>query len=379
VREIGERYRDGASIATIAAELELPFSKTERALSTYYLLFAEPPLDGVRSIAFSNGKRYYRDGQPLEELEAETRDTAEKHVREFVGRTLIDGDLDSVDIDEPVPEMEVPSLNVLSELAIEGPLFTEYQSMMDAVMPDTGLMFEKMMSGVVDQIQQDMQTMVNQRLRGIQQAVRVSGIGRNAMAPALASSALATTISASAVSAIEPSVFHVMNQPALHGLGMITETYTLQIEQLAQILTQPVTRDIAFAFQSFPSAIELVNQSATVGFAESMMSLSDSVAEITMMGAVAARPEINQVFNGHRIDWPSVAIEPTVEPEESNDWLLARIELPSPNHHPLLYVGIADLVITQLAFIYPEHAELMYASPAFKLVLGIYLWKIYRR
>lgn len=57
---------------------------------------------------FQNGRRYFVDGDAVADLDMESRTEAEKQVRAFVGRTLLDNDLGAVDIDDPLPE--IPTL-----------------------------------------------------------------------------------------------------------------------------------------------------------------------------------------------------------------------------------------------------------------------------
>lgn len=212
VREAGERYRDGEWIPVIAVECGVPMEKAQRAVKTYYLLMREPPLAGVRSIVFDNGRRYFADGARLEELDAETRVEAEEHVQAFVGRTLLDNELDDVNIERPVPSMEVPSVRTPTSLQ-EIPSMEAMESLnrsmtaATAALSGANLIDQRVMSQAAEGLQQAVDAFSTSKVQAMQQAVQGSNLGKIGVTAGLASSAaVSSAVASSALAGVEPSI-----------------------------------------------------------------------------------------------------------------------------------------------------------------------------
>lgn len=272
VREAGERYRDGDSIPVIAAETGEPMMTVEKAVRTYYLIFAEPPIGRVSVQEFRDGRWYFVDSGTAADLDAETQTEAEEHVRAFMGRTLLDNDLGAVDIDEPVPEMPawIPNSTEISDYLLLGS--PAMSPLVDRVQEAAGLLASSQMHGV----RQAVQTLSQVDVRELQQAAQTASRARRAMEPVVASSAAASSMAAASIgSGLDPAVVQMLNQPGVQ-------------EALRAVQTMPVEQLI----RSLDQQLGLVS-----GIIEQVDALDLSVTgAAATMGVAAARPNVGQEF-----------------------------------------------------------------------------------
>ena len=181
VREAGNRYREGESIRVLAVEFEVPMEKVRRAVKTYYLVFGEAPIDTVRGTVFEDGRQYFRGGLDVGELNTETQTEAKEHVQAFVGRTLLDNELDAVDIEEPVPEMEVPMIQV--ERILES---VKKEVSISGLSAGNQFLSQQLGSQIANGWQQSVGEVRKQNIHRFQQAVRATGLEKNAATTGLA-------------------------------------------------------------------------------------------------------------------------------------------------------------------------------------------------
>ncbi|WP_273837017.1 hypothetical protein [Halococcus sp. PRR34] len=378
VREAGDRYREGESIRVLAVELEVPMEKARRAVKTYYLVFGEAPIDTVRGTIFEDGRRYFRGGLDVGELDTETRTEAEEHVRTFVGRTLLDNELDAVDIEEPVPEMEVPMIQDMD--AVVG---SQVERMLESVKEGMSIsgafvgnqfLSQRLGSQIANGWQQTVGEMRKQNVRGFQQAVRATGIGKSASTPALAATAgISSVVASSAMAGFEPSMFQTMGQPALSGLQEAIQTmpamYSPTVQQMMAGVSQSVVEQISYEMQTLSVVpvmrmSDLLEQYQLQPFAplvQQANNMSDVLAGAGTMGAVAVRPESLQGFEKPEKPWSPAQPEPEPGvPDTDRDWWLTdRVHAQSSD---ILFVVVSTAETGSIGFfswLYPEQQLLV--------------------
>jgi hypothetical protein len=372
VQEAGDRYREGATIPVLAVELEVPMEKACRAVKTYYLVFGEAPIGSVRGNVFEDGRRYFRGGLDVEELNTETRTEAEEHVRAFVGRTLLDNELEAVDIEEPVPEMEVPMFQDLDAIVGSqvGRMLESVKEEMSISGMSTGNQFlsQRLGSQIASGWQQTVGEMQKQNVRRFQQAVRATGIGKNAATPALAASAgISSVVASSAMAGFVPSVFQMVGQPALSGLQETVRTmpamYSPTVQQMMSGIPESVGQQILSGFPIFRMG-DFLEQYQLHSFApivQQANGVSDVVAGVGTMGAVAARPEVRQGFEESDKPWSPVQPEPESGiPDTDGDWWpIDRLRAQSTDIWFVVVAGAETGSIGFFSWLYPEQQLLI--------------------
>jgi hypothetical protein len=381
VREAGDRYREGASIPVLAVELEMPIEKARRAVKTYYLVFGEAPIDTVRGIVYRNGQRYFRVGLDVEELDTETRIEAEEHIQAFLGRTLLDNELDAVDIKEPVPEMEVPmplELDVVVGSQLKRMLEPMKEEMsISGVSAGNQFLSQQLRSQITNGWQQTVSEMRKQNVRRFQQAVRATGIRKNAATPALAASAgISSVVASTAMAGVEPSMFQALGQSAamslMKAMQTMPEMYSSPVEQMINELSQSVAQQISQQMQSlsmFPKMqildiLEQYRLQMFSPFVEHTNILSNATAGVGTMSAVAARPEGFQGFDKPENPWSPAQPQPEPGvPDTGRDWEL--IDRVRAQHREILLILVSETAsgtVTYLAQVYPHHQPLIAIS-----------------
>jgi hypothetical protein len=390
VREAGDRYRDGAMIRVLAVELEVPMEKVRRAVKTYYLVFGEAPIDTVRGTVFEDGRRYFRGGLEVEELNTETRKEAKEHVQAFVGRTLLDNELDAVDIEEPVAEMEVPmfqELDVVVGSQVERMLESVKEGMsISGVSAGNQFLSQRLGSQIATGWQQTMGEMRKQNVRRFQQAVRATGVGKNVATPGLAATVGISSVAASSVMAgFEPSMFQMMGQPTLSGLqeaiqtmpAMYSPTTAQQMMTgIPESVSQQISQQILSGFPVLRIAdfLEEYQLHSFTPLVQEVNSMPDILAGAGMMGAVAARPEVQQGFDEPKEPWSPVQPEPEPGvPDTVGDWwLVDRVRAQSPEIAGKVVSGVGMGAVTYLVRVYPGHfLIILTVGTAGTVLLGI--------
>jgi hypothetical protein len=372
VREVGERYRDGESVPVIAAEAGEPMMTVEEAVKTYYLVFGEPPIYVMSIREFQNGRRFFVDGCDVADLEAETQNEAEEHVRAFVGRTLMDNDLDVVDIESPVPEMESFFHDELAEMGQTLAGF-EWRSAgpslhMDMVeqarknLQGLGLLLQ---SSVMRDIQNVAEELTRTTIPEIDRLIRPS-FSTMATGSVLASSAAMSSLASTPMgTGLEPSAIQLLNQPELQ--EAVRKMQTLPVREINRSLAQQAELASEIVEQADGIHLGVSGVGATM--------LSSAVVTPNGTDFFPARPEdVIRQFETSQVQSESAQIKASTE---MLAWFDERFDIPSPKEHALFYIGIAEFVLTLLRMEYPGHHGLMIASPVSKLVLGVYIYMRY--
>lgn len=378
VREAGERYREGASIRVLAVELKVPMEKVRRAVKTYYLVFDEAPIDTVRGIVFENGGRFFRDGLDVEKLDTERRADAEKHVQEFVGRTLLNNELDAVDIEEPVPKMEVPPFQALESMVdsqMNGMLESVKESLsISGTFVSERLLGQWVQSQTVGGMHQAVDEIRQQNIRQIQQTMQATSIGKNPIAPALASSAaLSSVVASSAVAGVDPSIVQAAGQPAAASLRKAVQTmptmYSPTVQQMMAGMSQSAAQQISQEMQTISVSpmrqmsdlLEQYQSSVFAPFVEQAGSMYDVMGSVGAMGAVAARPEVLQGFSEPAKPWSPVEPEPEpgIQDTDGDWWLRDRVRTQSSDILLVVMPLTANVGARSLSQMYPDHQMLI--------------------
>jgi hypothetical protein len=376
VRVAGDRYRDGESIRVLAVELEMPMEKVRRAVKTYYLVFREAPIDTVRGTVFEDGRRYFRGGLGVEELDTETRKEAEEHVQAFVGRTLLDNKLDAVDIEEPVAKMEVPifqELDVVVGSQVERMLESVKEGMsISGVSAGNQFLSQRLGSQIATGWQQTAGEMRKQNVRRFQQAVRATGIGKNAATPRLAATTgISSVVASSVMAGFEPSMFQMMGQPALSGLqeaiqtmpAMYTPTAQQMMAGIPESVSQQISQQILSGFPVLRMAnfLEEYQLHAFTPLVQQANSMSDILAGAGTMGAVAVRPKIRQGFEEPDKPWSPVQPEPEsgISDTDEDWWLIDRVRAQSTDIWFVVVSGAETGSIGFFSWLYPEQQLLI--------------------
>lgn len=213
VRAMGERYQDHVSLRVLCGEFDMSMAEVRRALQTYHLVHAEPPVERVPSRAYDNGRRYFADTATLSELDADSRVEAKEHVQMFVGWTLLDNDVERVDISEPVPEIDRPmremvqgNTDIIEQFSTTN--FGVFSNFLDSFpyMSSTGALSAAINPGFST-------SAVDNTFSDMYRIMRDDGLYGKMMPFGVRTSIAAT----SGLAGLEPSMFHA-SLPAIQGL-----------------------------------------------------------------------------------------------------------------------------------------------------------------
>lgn len=410
VREVGERYQSGDSIPVIATESGKPMMTVEEAVKTYYLVFSEPPRDGVSVREFGNGRRYFVDGDDVAALDA-ARGEAEQQVRAFVGRTLLENDLDAVDIEDPLPEMESlwsDELVMMDGVGIDE-LAEMGQTLPGFEWPSAGLslhMVEQarkniqgtgylMRRGMMQDVQQVLDELRGGMMREVQRATSVSSsmLAAGSVAGMPAESAFASSAAVSSVAGaslgpgFESAVVETLNQPGFH--EAVQEAPTLPVKQITDVV------DPLLLNQAQRIAEELdVFHPRMPGAGATMMGAAVSGAEV---GLGFDRSEPEEVFEQFGVPQSSVISEPVATsqaalpvvsqeriPTADFRWIIDQV--PDVSAETVLgAVGVLAPIILEAVFIelqqmYPnQKVSLMYAQLVTTAVIELWIWNRFRQ
>lgn len=381
VREAGERYRDGDSIPVIAAESGKPTMTVEEVVRTYYLVFSKPPGEGVSVREYRSGRRYFADGVDVADLDVETRTEAEEQVRAFMGRTLLENDLDAVDIESPLPEMEslwLDELAMMDEFGVEeladlGEQFSVFQwpSAGLALHPDVMEQARKNVLGVGalmrSNVIRDVQNLADELTRNTIPLLRRSmepSYSALAAGSVLASSAAMSSMAASMGPGIESAVVQSLNHPGFQ-------------EAFRALRTMP-WEELTWALDE---QLDLVN-----GIVEQIAGLQPGVAGIgaTMAGATVAGPNPTG-FDPVRPDQVFERLEETQSPADTipgtdiaapEPGQLQRIERSLLEVPHIVYAGGSGVVVVLLSNHFPKHQmEMQVMAYLLLMGIGVYSWR----
>lgn len=397
VREAGERYRDGESIPVIAVECGVPMKTAREAVKTYHLVFTEPPLMGVRSIVFDNGRRYFVDDEDVEELDAATRVEAEEHVQAFVGRTLLDNELDDVDIEKPVPLMEVPpvrtpiSMQEIPSVAAMESLNGSFAAA--ATLSGSQLVNQRMMSQAAG-LQQAVNGLSSSSLRTLQQAVQKTHFGKIGVTAGLVSSAAVSSVVASSALTgvgVEPSILQAASQPAVRGLmegaQTMAEMNAPAMVRAVNAVNQSAVHQMMQEMQSLPvlqmaDLLEEHRLQMVAPVLEQLDSLQYGLTGMAAMGAVAARPAVGQGFAQEEVAWSPVQSEP----QPTFDVPGIRHRMPDVGSGEALgllaalFPVLVEVVFFRLQQLYPDsRVTVTYAKFVALALIELWLWNEFRQ
>lgn len=310
VREAGDQYREGVPIAVLARELEVPEEKARRAVETYYLVFSETPALTVNRRVFRRGRRFFKNGVVVDELYAETQTAAEESVRAFVGQTLLDNDLDTVDIAEPLPEMDVPSvttgLSTVDAAEVTG-IASIAESLQAAAGPSSPVLSDVQKASQTIQdaaealnepLMRDVQRVVDgfsrQGVSRVQELAQSASLPRSVTRPAVVSTAAVSSVTAASMAGVDPAVFEPVASGALQISG---------VAPVIDVVGQSAVQEMAASVNMLPS-ISVMELGEMVD--QRMQELSRAVAQLGKiqqgmaglgaMSAAAMRPDLGQAF-----------------------------------------------------------------------------------
>lgn len=252
IRAAGERYRDHGSLQQLRAEFVdhwETLAEVREALQTYYLVHTKLPRAGPDRV-FENGYRFF-EGAALSALDGETQTEAKEDVRRFVGRAVLDGDVESVDFGEPIPEMGIP-LSIAIEKADDG------ADISVASVPEIEAAREAArellsMQSVPDEVRQLWTPMLARELgssaRAAFRAVEVCSEAMpssRTLAAGITVGAGSSLVATQGIPGVELSAFQTLGQPAIRSaMGAMTafnKVYELQFASMLSGLGENIVR-----------------------------------------------------------------------------------------------------------------------------------------
>jgi hypothetical protein len=428
VRDAGERYREDASIPEIAVELDVSMEEARRAVKMYYLVFSDAPMYKASGVVFTNGQLFFDAGVDIEGLDGETQTEAEEHVRAFVGWTLLDNELDDVDIEGSVPEMQTLSLD-LPEMpdeqlldgvqgvqssdvhlldGIQGVQSSDVhlldgvqgvKASSDAWPSVSNLFFDHPgISRAFENIQRAVDVLYDRKIHE-----RMWSSGLDGRATALASSAAISSMAASsAVAGVEPAVFQAVNEPAVQAVSQVTaELYSQSAMQLFDVATQSALEEVFRSMNSL-STFPMTPMTDVVGerFASRVAELAGQVNDIHLetvgtMGAVGAssKPawEFGQPDPGIGFEQSEAPLTPApsnmeldkvpestpsaADPEMGATWwLMDRVRAHPGEIAGALSGGATDITLYHLSQMYPSQQPIIgYVDPVASVIVTIFV------
>lgn len=188
--------------------------------------------------------------------------------------------------------------------------------------------------GVLRDVQQAFDGHIEQAVRDLKEVSRSARLARRAVAPALVTSAVAS----STVAGVDPAVIQTMGQLPLpeftEAVRVMAELNTQPLMQMVNGVNSSVLEQVSQEFRSLSTlaVTQLAEQVAqqmqdVTRIAEQVTYLPEGVAGVGAMGAAAARPGTVQGFGQPQIEQSEVARPPTA-PESAPAMAGYDLELP---------------------------------------------------